>query len=152
MALKKQERQALILDILAREVVDSQEGLMHHLQNAGIDVTQATVSRDIKEMRIVRRADATGRPRYQVMSDAPVVDTAHVQEVFAETAVSITRVEFMTIVKTTQGNGNRLAAIIDDANIPEVVATLAGHNTIYVTSPSVTDAEKLAADFDNWMQ
>ena len=147
MALKKQERQALILDILAREVVDSQEGLMHHLQNAGIDVTQATVSRDIKEMRIVRRADATGRPRYQVMSDAPVVDTAHVQEVFAETAVSITRVEFMTIVKTTQGNGNRLAAII-----PEVVATLAGHNTIYVTSPSVTAAEKLAADFDNWMQ
>ena len=43
MALKKQERQALILDILAREVVDSQEGLMHHLQNDGIDVTQATV-------------------------------------------------------------------------------------------------------------
>ena len=57
MALKKQERQALILDILSREVIDSQEGLMNSLQAAGIEVTQATVSRDIKEMRIVRRAD-----------------------------------------------------------------------------------------------
>ncbi|WP_447409228.1 arginine repressor [Weissella confusa] len=152
MALKKQERQALILDILSREVIDSQEGLMNSLQAAGIEVTQATVSRDIKEMRIIRRADGSGRPRYQVMSDAPVVDSEQVQKGFAETAVSVTRVEFMTVVKTTQGNGNRLAALIDAANLSEVIATLAGHNTIYVTSPSAEDAEKLAQRFTNWMQ
>ena len=103
-------------------------------------------------MRIVRRADGSGRPRYQVMSDTPFVDSEQVQKGFAETAVSVTRVEFMTVVKTTQGNGNRLAALIDAANLAEVLATLAGHNTIYVTSPSAEAAEKLAQRFTNWMQ
>jgi len=152
MALKKQERQALILNILTHEFVDSQEGLMQHLQAAGIEVTQATVSRDIKELRIVRRADNQGRPRYQVMVEAPIIDTNYLQEVFEQTAVSVTRVEFMTIVKTTQGNGNRLAAVIDDADLPEVVATLAGHNTIYVTSPSVAAAQTLADQLIKWIQ
>jgi transcriptional regulator of arginine metabolism len=55
-------------------------------------------------------------------------------------------------VKTTQGNGNRLAAMIDDADIPEVVGTLAGHNTIYVTTTSASVAIDIAGQFNKWMQ
>ena len=124
MALKKQERQAMILEILAHNVIDSQEEILHRLQHAGIAVTQATVSRDIKELRIVRRPDATGQSRYQVM----------------------------VVVKTTQGNGNRLAAMIDAAEMPDVIGTLAGHNTIYVTTPTADAAVALVEQFNNWMQ
>lgn len=155
MALKKQERQAMILEILARNVIDSQEEILHRLQNAGIAVTQATVSRDIKELRIVRRPDVSGQTRYQVMADAtPQVssDSNQIEQGFSDMAVDVTPVSFMIVVKTTQGNGNRLAAMIDAAEMPEVIGTLAGHNTIYVTTSTAEAAIALADQFNNWKQ
>ncbi|WP_431061012.1 arginine repressor [Weissella paramesenteroides] len=155
MALKKQERQAMILEILAHNVIDSQEEILHRLQHAGIAVTQATISRDIKELRIVRRPDATGQSRYQVMADATnttVSDKNQIEQGFADMAVEITPVSFMVVVKTTQGNGNRLAAMIDAAEMPDVIGTLAGHNTIYVTTPTADAAVALVEQFNNWMQ
>lgn len=155
MALKKQERQAMILEILARNVIDSQEEILHRLQNAGIAVTQATVSRDIKELRIVRRPDVNGQTRYQVMADATNQagnDGNQIEQGFSDMAVDVTPVSFMIVVKTTQGNGNRLAAMIDTAEMPEVIGTLAGHNTIYVTTPTTEAAIALADQFNNWKQ
>ena len=61
----------------------------------------------------------------------------------------MTHVEFLTIINTTDGSGNSVAGIIDDANLPEVITTLAGFNTIYVTSKNETDAAKLA---DHWAE
>ncbi|MCM0583503.1 ArgR family transcriptional regulator [Weissella diestrammenae] len=151
MALKKQERQALILDVLAHEVIDSQEDLMKYLQNGGYDVTQATISRDIKELRVVRRADKTGKSRYQVIQEVPVVEQSDVQSGIENMAQSITRVEFITSISTTPGNGNRLAALIDNANLAEVVSTVAGHDTIHILSPSVAAAISLADQFRNWL-
>ena len=95
MALKKQERQAMILEILARNVIDSQEEILHRLQNAGIAVTQATVSRDIKELRIVRRPDVNGQTRYQVMADATNQagnDGNQIEQGFSDMAVDVTPV------------------------------------------------------------
>jgi transcriptional regulator of arginine metabolism len=152
MALKKQERQSRILDIIASEQIDSQDDLLRELEEMGIAVTQATISRDIKELRIVRRADVNGRSRYQVMTDAPAVDQAKLAEGFGQLANMTTRVEFMVIVKTTAGNGNRLAAGIDAAGLPEVVGTLAGHDTIFVITPSAEVAELLNNRFDSWIQ
>ncbi|MGO3468704.1 MAG: arginine repressor [Weissella hellenica] len=155
MALKKQERQMMILEILAHDVIDSQEEILHRLQEAGIAVTQATVSRDIKELRIVRQPDAKGQSRYQVMPDQMAM-RAHegnkITQGFADMASSVVPIEFMIVVKTTQGNGNRLAAMIDDADIPEVVGTLAGHNTIYVTTTSASDAIEIAEQFNKWIE
>ena len=155
MALKKQERQMMILEILAHDVIDSQEEILHRLQDAGIAVTQATVSRDIKELRIVRQPDTKGRSRYQVMSNQSTNITNEGDQMkrgFADMAATIVPVEFMVVVKTTQGNGNRLAAMIDDADMPEIVGTLAGHNTIYVTTRSADVALTVAEQFNQWMQ
>lgn len=155
MALKKQERQMMILEILAHDVIDSQEEILHRLQDAGIAVTQATVSRDIKELRIVRQPDTKGRSRYQVMSNQSINITNEGDQIkrgFADMAATIVPVEFMVVVKTTQGNGNRLAAMIDDADMPEIVGTLAGHNTIYVTTRSADVALTVAEQFNQWMQ
>ena len=146
MALKKQERQAMILEILARNVIDSQEEILHRLQNAGIAVTQATVSRDIKELRIVRRPDVNGQ------TNQAGNDGNQIEQGFSDMAVDVTPVSFMIVVKTTQGNGNRLAAMIDAAEMPEVIGTLAGHNTIYVTTPTAEAAIALADQFNNWKQ
>ncbi len=151
MSIKKAERQALILDLIRQQVIDSQEGLMRALHAARIDVTQATVSRDIKELRIVRQADASGQVRYQVLEQGKVKQNQdQVQVAVQQLVKSVQVVAFMIVIKTTSGNGNRVAALLDEANLPGLVGTLAGHDTIYVTSLNETAATTLAAQLNAW--
>ncbi|KRN33314.1 arginine repressor [Weissella halotolerans] len=151
MSIKKAERQALILDLIRQQVIDSQEGLMRALHAAQIDVTQATVSRDIKELRIVRQADSSGQVRYQVLEQGKVKQNQdQVQVAVQQLVKSVQVVAFMIVIKTTSGNGNRVAALLDEANLPGLVGTLAGHDTIYVTSLNETAATTLAAQLNAW--
>lgn len=151
MSIKKAERQALILQLIRQQPIDSQESLMQALHAAQVDVTQATVSRDIKELRIIRQADAGGQVRYQVLEPGKVKQTEdQIPMAVQQLVLSIQVVAFMTIIKTTSGNGNRLAALLDEADLPGVVGTLAGHDTIYVTSRDESAASTLAEQLNAW--
>ncbi|TYC49796.1 arginine repressor [Weissella muntiaci] len=152
MALRKKERQALILRLIEDEVIDSQEELMLHLEEAGMEVTQATVSRDIKELMIIRRPDSQGQIRYQLMTiDGNLAeDGDKLANLFGDLVQTMQRVEFMIVIKTLPGYGNRLGAALDDEEMDDLLGTLAGHDTIYVTAPSVEAAERLEALFNSW--
>lgn len=152
MALKKKARQALILEILSHQVIDSQEDLMKALQKMDYDVTQATISRDIKELRVVRRADQHGQNRYQVLPDNVESTPNLVIEGVKAMATEATQVEFMISVKTTPGSGNRLAALIDANQIDEVVSTIAGHDTIHVLCKSKVAADSLVNKLITWIE
>jgi len=151
MTMKKTERQNRILEIISAQIIENQDMLMEALETVGVHTTQATVSRDIKELQIVRQPDQNGHTRYQTLRAQPENDLVFLQRLFEVSVHQVVRVEFMTILKTSKGNGNRIAASIDMAQLPEVVATLAGHDTIYVTSPSVDVAKKLAETFNSWL-
>ena len=148
--ISKQQRQALILEIIQNQVITSQEDLLSELLKNQVETTQTTISRDIRALGIVRIKDIDGQLRYQQLSSDddqtgnPVTANA-VDSAIAEYAVFVKRVQFMTIIKTTDSSGNAVAGIIDDAHLPEVVATLAGFDTIYVTSPDEASAELLTA-------
>ncbi|QIL50473.1 ArgR family transcriptional regulator [Weissella coleopterorum] len=152
MALKKKARQTLILEILAQQVIDSQEELMQALQQMGYEVTQATISRDIKELRVVRRADQHGQNRYQVLPDNVETTPSLVIEGVQAMATAATQVEFMISIKTTPGSGNRLAALMDANQIDEVVSTIAGHDTIHVLCKSRTAADQLINKLITWIE
>lgn len=152
MALKKKARQALILDILNHQVIDSQEDLMKALERMGYEVTQATISRDIKELRVVRRADKYGQNRYQVLLENVETTPNLVIEGVKTMAIGATQVEFMISVKTTPGSGNRLAALIDANQIDEVVSTIAGHDTIHVLCKSKTASDSLINKLITWIE
>lgn len=152
--ISKQERQKLILDIIQDNIIASQEELLAQLIKHGVETTQTTVSRDIRAMNIIRQKSDSGQLRYQQLNDTTknvqnLVTTNAVDGAIKEYASFVTHVEFLTIIKTTDGSGNSVAGIIDDANLPEVITTLAGFNTIYVTSKNETDAAKLA---DHWAE
>lgn len=151
MTMKKTERQNHILEIIAARKIETQDMLMEALEAVGVKTTQATVSRDIKELHIVRQPDQYGTSHYQTLRVEPENNRDALQRLFEQSVHQIVRVDFMTILKTSKGNGNRIAASIDAAQLPEVVATLAGHDTIYVTSPSSDEAEKLAELFNRWL-
>ncbi|WP_294977342.1 arginine repressor [uncultured Leuconostoc sp.] len=146
--ISKQQRQELILDIIQNQPITSQEELLSELLKHHVETTQTTVSRDIRSLGIARIKDINNNLRYQQLKDQGetsdlVVTENAIDAAIIEYAVFVKRVQFMTIIKTTDSSGNAVAGIIDDANLPQVIATLAGFDTIYVTSPDEVSAEAL---------
>lgn len=141
--MKKSIRQAHIERLINQYAIGTQEELMVHLERIGIQATQTTISRDIREMQIVKSQDGQGHLRYAIFKVGNRTEEAHLRETINEVVTGITRVEFINILKTQPSNGNLLAAIFDDVNLPEITGTLAGHDTIFIISPNEEVAIKL---------
>ena len=114
---------------------------MAALKAAGIDATQATISRDIREMQIVKAQDAKGTLRYTIFRGSEESQLERLGRSIREVGLTITRVQFLNVIKTLPSNGNLLAAIIDDIDFDQVVGTIAGHDTIVVISPDEKEAK-----------
>ncbi|MFQ9107239.1 MAG: arginine repressor, partial [Lacticaseibacillus rhamnosus] len=119
----------------------TQEELLAALKAAGIDATQATISRDIREMQIVKAQDAKGTLRYTIFRGSEESQLERLGRSIREVGLTITRVQFLNVIKTLPSNGNLLAAIIDDIDFDQVVGTIAGHDTIVVISPDEKQAK-----------
>ncbi|MFC6180838.1 arginine repressor [Lactiplantibacillus daowaiensis] len=138
--MKKSDRQAAIEQLITQYPIATQEDLMARLKAEGIAATQATISRDIREMQIVKSPDDDGHARYTIFKANSKNEQDRLFESLHDVVTGVDRVEFMNIIHTLPSNGNLLAAIIDDLNLPAVSGTLAGHDTIFVVSPSVAVA------------
>ena len=146
----KQFRQAAIAEIVGREPIDSQERLRQHLRSRGVDVTQATLSRDIKELGLVKRAaDGTyvqpGMVRPQ--SGDPRLEA---RRAVADYLKRIARVEQLVVLKTDPGEAQLLALAIDHAAFDEVVGTIGGDDTILVIARHRRAASGLVRRFEAW--
>lgn len=152
--MKKDVRRDKILDLISEKPISTQLELLQALADAGIKTTQATLSRDIKEMHLVKQADITGALSYRVMDSKEQVepDNSPIREVFQESVTKITQVQFINIVKTESNHGNRVAAVVDDANIEEIRGTLAGFDTLVIFSADVDEATSLNQKLNELMQ
>ncbi|MEE6711504.1 ArgR family transcriptional regulator [Pediococcus acidilactici] len=152
--MKKDVRRDKILDLISEKPISTQLELLQALADAGIKTTQATLSRDIKEMHLVKQADITGALSYRVMDSKEQVepDNSPIREVFQESVTKITQVQFTNIVKTEPNHGNRVAAVVDDANIEEIRGTLAGFDTLVIFSADVDEATSLNQKLNELMQ
>jgi transcriptional regulator of arginine metabolism len=122
-------RQSQILDLIDREAVSSQEGLRQKLQERGITATQATVSRDLKELGLVKRARDGAYVRPGNEEGSAVLDD-RVRRAVASLVRSIERVDPMVLVRTDRGQAQGLAEWIDRAHLTEVAGSVAGDDTI----------------------
>ena len=145
--MNKSERQAALTRIINQKPIATQEELLAALKAAGIDAPQATISRDIREMKIVKSQDATGTLRYTIFRGSSESQLERLGRSIREVGLSITRVHFMNVIKTLPSNGNLLAAIIDDIGFEQVVGTIAGHDTIVVISPDEKQAKWFEAAY-----
>ena len=139
--MNKSERQAALARIINQKPIATQEELLAALKAAGIDATQATISRDIREMQIVKAQDAKGTLRYTIFRGSEESQLERLGRSIREGGLTITRVQFLNVIKTLPSNGNLLAAIIDDIDFDQVVGTIAGHDTIVVISPDEKQAK-----------
>jgi transcriptional regulator of arginine metabolism len=139
----KTRRQAAILDIVQRGPIRSQEQLRRRVKAHGFDVTQATLSRDIRELGLVK-GGADGAYQSQAEPTAnPATATSTLQRALAEYLARVDRVQQLVLLRTGPGQAQLLALAIDRAQLPEVVGTIAGDDTILAVAPDVRRARAL---------
>lgn len=126
----KNDRQKRILEIVEREPIDTQELLQQRLLEQGVRCTQATISRDIKQLHLIKEPVGQGRYRYTVSSQRNRLNVADkLRNIFRESIVSIDYAQNIVVIKTMAGLANAAAAALDSMNIPYVVGSLAGDDT-----------------------
>jgi transcriptional regulator of arginine metabolism len=137
----KARRQSVILDVVEHEAVRSQEQLRQTLTSRGFDVTQATLSRDIKELGLVKRSsDGAYQPGG---ADTPSTTSAleTLGRALAEYLVNIEPVQQLVVLKTGAGQAQLLAIAIDRSRLPDVAGTLAGDDTILIIARDARSAQ-----------
>lgn len=126
----KTVRQVAILDIIEKQEIETQEELASALNARGIRVTQATVSRDIKELRLLKVLTPSGKYKYATCDQADNNLTDRFIRMLAESLLSVSSANNLIVVKTLSGSANVAAEALDSMHWPEVLGTLAGDNTV----------------------
>lgn len=137
----KSARQIAILEIISERAVETQEELADALRKRGFQVTQATVSRDIKELRLVKVLSANGAYRYATSDKNENSLNERLIRMFSETVVSISSAYNQIIIKTLSASASIAAETIDSLQWPEILGTIAGENTILMIVRSVEDVQ-----------
>lgn len=135
----KSARQIAILEIIAERVVETQEDLADALRKHGFQVTQATVSRDIKELRLVKVLSADGSYRYATSEKNENSLNERLVRLFSETVISINSAYNQIIIKTLSASASIAAETIDSLQWPEILGTIAGENTILMIVRSIEE-------------
>lgn len=126
----KTVRQVAILDIIEKQEIETQEELASALNARGIRVTQATVSRDIKELRLLKVLTPSGKYKYATGDQADNNLTDRFIRMLAESLLSVSSANNLIVVKTLSGSANVAAEALDSMHWPEVLGSLAGDNTV----------------------
>ena len=126
----KNARQTAILSIIEKNDIETQEELAAKLREIGIVVTQATVSRDIKELRLLKVLSASGGYKYATAEKADRGLSDRFVRMFVESVLSIAHAGHIVVIKTLSGSANAACEAIDSMHWPEILGTMAGDNTI----------------------
>ena len=144
----KNDRQRRILEIVEREAIDTQEQLQQKLQEQGVTCTQATISRDIKQLHLIK-----GRYRYTVSSQRNKLNVADkLRTIFRESIISVDSAQNIVVIKTMAGLANAAAAAMDGMSISGMVGTLAGDDTALLVMKDAEMAKGFCEDIHEMLK
>jgi transcriptional regulator of arginine metabolism len=146
----KARRQGLILELIDHEPLRSQEEVRRRLQRRGCEATQATISRDIKELGLVKRAVDRSYQRPGVEVASPEMALNALERASATFLRRIDRVQQLVVIRTGVGQAQPLALAIDRAQLPEAVGTIAGDDTILIIARDDRRAAALVKRFETY--
>jgi transcriptional regulator of arginine metabolism len=139
----KARRQSVLLELVDREPLHSQEELRRRLHHRGFEATQATISRDIKELGLVKRSGDGAYQRPGVDTANPETALAALERAAAEFLRRVDRVQQLVVIRTGPGQAQPIALALDRAQLAEVVGTIAGDDTILVVARGARGAAAL---------
>jgi len=145
----KEYRQRLIEELVESEFISTQAEIAEHLAQRGIKVTQATISRDVNELRLVRLPAGSGQHRYRSTPLAAQEDVkGELGQRFKLFVRDLDRGENIIVITTDEGHASGIAYVIDKLDRDEIVGTIAGQNTILVVARSSDQAEVILQEFE----
>jgi len=144
----KSTRQAAILNLIEKADVRTQKELADKLKQQGFSVTQATVSRDIKEMRLLKVQSGMGDYKYATADQAEHSVSDRFVRMFVDSVLSIQSAGNIIVIKTLSGSANVAGEAIDSMRWPEILGTLSGDNTIFVIVHNDADADEVVKKFN----
>ncbi len=140
----KNTRQSMILELIRDHCIDKQETLQAMLAERGFSVTQATVSRDIRELHIIKSAGEDGIYRYRTNSFQRQEETSDTfTAILRQAARETVSANNLVVVKTYTGMGNAVGAAVDAMNLPDCVGTLAGDDTLLIIAKNTAAANEI---------
>ena len=135
----KTGRQSKIIEIIQKNEVETQEELSEYLVREGYSVTQATVSRDIRELKLTKISMNNGRQKYAILNDASDDMSQKYARILRDGFVSMDMAQNILVIKTVSGMANAVCAALDSMQIQEIVGSIAGDDTIMCAIRTVED-------------
>lgn len=149
----KNDRQAKILEIIKGEAIETQEQLQQRLSAMGIACTQATISRDIKQLHLIKEPIGQGKYRYAISIQRNRLNIADkLRTIFRESIVSVDYAQNMVVLKTMSGLANAAAAALDSMRISYVVGSLAGDDTVLLVLRDVDSARSFCDEIHEMLK
>ncbi len=138
----KNKRQEMIIELIKEHIITTQDELQEHLQNMGFKVTQSTVSRDIKDLRIIKNQDANGIYRYTIekKKSLTVRDAEHFEDVFIRACTDVLYSMNTVIIKCHSGMASSAAVALDKLHSDIVLGSLAGDDTVFAITSGERDS------------
>ena len=149
--MSSKTRQQILLDIVTLHEIDKQEDLVSILHEYGIDVTQATISRDIKQLGLVKVAGSTKKYRYTQVQFREKGLKNKYDNIFKECVLGLQSAGNILVIKTVSGAANSAGAYIDNLMIPTILGTIAGDDTIICVATTEKDAQDALKLFNGYV-
>lgn len=148
----KNDRQAMILEIIGQENIETQEQLLTQLQARGFRCTQATISRDIKQLHLIKEPVGQGVYKYAVSGNRATLNVAaKLRTIFRECIVSIDYAQNIVVVKTMPGLANGACSALDNMDMNDIVGSLAGDDTALLVMRNTEAAELLCQEIKDML-
>ncbi len=138
--MARNSRQSKILEIISTREVETQEDLVSSLKDAGFDVTQATISRDIKELGLIKILTENKTYKYAIVNSNNATISNKYMSIFKECVISVKSALNLVVVKVLKGTGSLVAGLLDQLSISQIIGCTYGDDTVLVVSNDVEDA------------
>lgn len=149
--MARSSRQSKILELISTKEIETQEELARELKNANFEITQATISRDIKELGLTKILSSTGKYKYAILgSEQQVVSNKYIT-IFKECVISAKPALNLVVVKTIKGMGVSVCSFIDKLNLTELMGATYGDDTVLLVFPSTTFASEAVVTLNELM-
>lgn len=143
----KIRRQEKILELILKNDINTQEQLLLALSDEGFEVTQATISRDIKDLHLIKTLSSDGKYKYTA-NQIPIHDISlKFYSLFSDSVIYVAAAGTIVVIKTISGMASAVCAAMDSQNFSEIIGTIAGDDTIFIACSGELPAETLAYTF-----
>ncbi|MBE7076151.1 MAG: arginine repressor [Clostridiales bacterium] len=149
--MARSSRQSKILELISTKEIETQEELAKELKNANFEITQATISRDIKELGLTKILGSSGKYKYAILGNEQQAISSKYISIFKESVISVKPALNLAVVKTIKGMGASVCSFIDKLNLTELMGATYGDDTVMLIFPSTTFASEAVVTLNDIM-